>query len=71
MKRLLVTAMTFLFIATLGSGIASAKTCRDAKGKFTKCATTMAAPKPKPCRDAKGKFTKCKTPMSSMSTMKH
>ena len=30
--------------------------CRDAKGKFIKCAP---APKPKACRDAKGKFIKC------------
>jgi hypothetical protein len=71
MKRFLMSVMTFLFIASLGSGIASAKSCRDAKGKFTKCPTTMAAPKPKQCRDAKGKFTKCKTTMSTMSGMKH
>ena len=31
--------------------------CRDAKGKFIKCAT--AAPAKKTCRDASGKFAKC------------
>jgi hypothetical protein len=67
MNRLLTALMTFLFIATLGSGIASAKTCRDAKGKFVKCKTVMMAPAPKRCRDAKGKFMKCKP----MSMMKH
>ena len=71
MKRLLTSIMAFAFIAGLGSGIASAKSCRDAKGKFTKCPTVMAAPKPKPCRDAKGKFMKCKTSMGSMGMMKH
>ena len=36
---------------------ASAAPCRDAKGKFIKCAPAPA--KPKTCRDAKGKFIKC------------
>jgi hypothetical protein len=67
MKRFLTSALAFLFVLTLSSGIASAKSCRDAKGKFTKCPTTMMAPKPKPCRDAKGKFVKCK-PSSMMMT---
>ncbi|KAA9015755.1 hypothetical protein F4U94_06485 [Sphingobium limneticum] len=38
---------------------ASAAPCKDAKGKFVKC-----APKPPvkkaPCKDAKGRFIKCK-----------
>jgi hypothetical protein len=40
---------------------AEAAQCRDAKGKFIKCA---AAPmvKPTKCKDAKGKFTKCSAP---------
>jgi hypothetical protein len=66
MQRLLTSLMAFVFIAGLGSGVASAKSCRDTKGKFVKCPTTMASPKPKPCRDAKGKFTKCK-PSTSMT----
>lgn len=37
---------------------ASAAPCRDAKGKFIKCAPAP-KPKPKSCRDAKGKFIKC------------
>ncbi|MFC4295907.1 hypothetical protein ACFO0A_12650 [Novosphingobium tardum] len=37
---------------------ADAAACRDAKGKFIKCA--KAAPvKAAKCRDAKGHFTKC------------
>ena len=66
MQRLLLSVMTFVLIAGLGSGAASAKSCRDAHGKFVKCPTKMMAPKmmmgkPKPCRDAHGKFMKCKT----------
>ena len=66
MQRLLTSLMAFVFIAGLGSGVASAKSCRDAKGKFTKCPTAMAAPKPKHCRDTKGKFIKCK-PSTAMT----
>ena len=33
--------------------------CKDAKGKFMKCAPPAAPAKPKQCRDAKGKFIKC------------
>ncbi len=61
MARLLTSVLGFLFAVTLCSGIASAKTCRDAKGKFIKCPTAVVTPAPKRCRDAKGKFTKCKT----------
>jgi hypothetical protein len=39
---------------------ALAAPCRDAKGKFIKCAEKP-APKPTRCKDAKGKFTKCGT----------
>lgn len=68
MQRLLTSVTAFMFIAALGGGAASAKSCRDASGKFVKCPTTMASPKPKQCRDAKGKFTKCNS-MSSMKKM--
>jgi hypothetical protein len=43
-------------------GFADAKSCRDAKGKFTKCPVATPAPKQhkKPCHDPKtGKFVKC------------
>ena len=63
MKRLLTAAMAFLFVTALSIGVGSAsaaKQCRDAKGKFIKCPTTVMAPAPKRCRDAKGKFIKCK-----------
>ena len=62
MKRLLSSAMAFLFVAALsiGASASAAKQCRDAKGKFIKCPTTVMAPAPKRCRDAKGKFIKCK-----------
>jgi hypothetical protein len=60
MKRFLTSAMMFVFIAGLGSGIASAKSCRDAKGKFVKCPPAAMMAAPKRCRDAKGKFMKCK-----------
>ncbi len=58
MQRLLSSMVAFAFVAALGSGAASAKQCRDAKGKFMKCPTTTSAPATK-CRDKKGKFTKC------------
>jgi hypothetical protein len=51
-----------LFVAGLGGGIASAKPCHDAKGKFVKCPPPVMMAAPKRCRDAKGKFMKCKTP---------
>jgi Ni/Co efflux regulator RcnB len=59
MKRLLSTAIAFAFVAALGSGMADAKQCRDAKGKFTKCKTTKTASSKTRCRDSKGKFKKC------------
>jgi hypothetical protein len=57
MNRFLATLVAVVAISGLGNGVASAKQCRDAAGKFTKCA----APKTtvKQCRDASGKFTKC------------
>lgn len=40
---------------------ALAAPCRDAKGKFIKCATAAPA-KPMRCKNAKGRFAKCGTP---------
>jgi hypothetical protein len=60
MGRLIAATVVCVLISGFGGGIASAKQCRDASGKFTKC-TAMATPAPKHCRDAKGKFVKCST----------
>ena len=54
----------FIFAAAsiaLLSTPALAAPCRDAKGKFIKCAAA-AHPKPVRCKNAKGKFAKCGTP---------
>lgn len=51
-----------LLLAALGmvaAPVSAAKPCRDAHGKFMKCAAAAPA-KPKACRDAKGHFMKCK-----------
>ena len=51
-------------IAVLMSGVgfsAEAAQCRDAKGKFIKCAAAPMA-QPTRCKDAKGKFAKCSAP---------
>lgn len=58
MKSILVLAA----MAFVASPLTAATPCRDAHGKFIKCAS-KAAPakaKPKQCRDTKGKFIKCK-----------
>ena len=58
---MLRTALTVSAALALIAGTAAgAAPCRDAKGKFIKCAP--APTKPKMCRDAKGHFTKCGTP---------
>ncbi|WP_242152614.1 hypothetical protein [Sphingomonas sp. BAUL-RG-20F-R05-02] len=44
----------------LAAAPAIAAPCRDAKGKFVKCADKATA-KPVRCKDAKGKFAKCGT----------
>lgn len=59
MLRFFAAAITCVLISGFGGGIASAKQCRDAHGKFTKCPAM--APASKRCRDAKGKFVKCST----------
>lgn len=60
MQRFLLSALMVVFLAGLGGGMASAKSCRDAKGKFVKCPPVAMTAAPKRCRDAKGKFMKCK-----------
>lgn len=60
MRNLLIALSAVAFVA--GSVPAAAATqCRDAKGKFIKCAKKAPA-KPTRCKDAKGKFAKCGTP---------
>lgn len=54
MKHLLALASATALLATP----AYAAPCRNAHGKFIKCATAAPA-KPKRCKDAKGKFAKC------------
>ena len=64
MRRFLLAVSALAFMLSLSGGV-DAKQCRDAKGKFIKCATpapnSMMMAGPKKCRDAKGKFIKCKT----------
>ncbi|GAC1307013.1 MAG: hypothetical protein NVSMB19_19540 [Vulcanimicrobiaceae bacterium] len=73
MKRLFSSIVTLALagglVGTFG-GAASAKPCHDAKGKFVKCPSTMAAPMTnKRCRDAKGKFMKCRDTMAMPKKM--
>lgn len=57
MRKFIITLAAIGIIA--GSTSAIAAPCRDAKGKFVKCATPKA--KPTRCKDAKGKYAKCGT----------
>jgi len=52
-----------LGVAGAGPSLAAAP-CKDAKGKFVKCAPAAPAKKA-PCKDAKGKFMKCPAPMAA------
>jgi hypothetical protein len=54
MRNIIIGISAIGLLAGSASGLASP--CRDAKGKFTKCA---AKAKPTRCKDAKGKFAKC------------
>ncbi len=67
MTRFLTALLALSFAVGIGSA-ASAKSCRDAKGKFMKCPSAMASPAPTKCRDAKGKFMKCSSAMGSMKS---
>jgi hypothetical protein len=59
--RMLKTLILAVSLAAFAGSPALAAPCKDAKGKFVKCAPkTMAAPKR--CKDAKGKFVKCGIP---------
>ena len=54
--------MATLVISSLALSPASAKPCRDTKGKFIKCPPAAAAKASAKCRDTKGHFAKCGTP---------
>ena len=57
MRMILIAVSTLAFAATP----AFAAPCRDAHGKFIKCADKAPA-KAKRCKSANGKFAKCGTP---------
>lgn len=57
----IATAFAALALMTAGASPLLAAPCKDAKGKFVKCAPKPApVVKKAPCKDAKGKFIKCK-----------
>lgn len=56
MKSFVIAVSALSLLA--GATPAFAAPCKDAHGKFAKCAPA-AKPKPKVCRDAKGHFVKC------------
>jgi hypothetical protein len=62
MQRMITTALLGLALVAGSTVPALAAPCKDAKGKFIKCApkAPVAPAKKAPCKDAKGKFTKCK-----------
>lgn len=59
MTKMVATALLGFALIAGNVAPASAVPCKDAKGKFVKC-----APKPPvkkaPCKDAKGRFIKCR-----------
>lgn len=57
--KIIVALITAASLAAIPA-VSSAAPCRDAKGKFVKCAEKKA--EPKRCKDSKGKFAKCGTP---------
>ncbi len=64
MSRILSSIALMIFVASLG-GLADAKSCRGANGKFMKCPKAMATTAPTKdakghCHGANGKFVKCK-----------
>lgn len=57
LRNILIASVALAMTATP----ALAAPCRDAKGKFIKCADKKPA-KATRCKDTKGKFAKCGTP---------
>lgn len=60
-RTLIAAAALALSVTSLSPALAAP--CKDAKGKFIKCAPAKAAPAAR-CKDGKGKFVKCGTPGS-------
>lgn len=58
MTRSLTSALACLALLGASATPALAAPCKDAKGKFIKCAPKPVAKKG-PCKDAKGRFMKC------------
>jgi hypothetical protein len=59
MRRTLVyAAILAISLSSLATAPAGAAVCKDAKGKFMKCAPVKPEPA-KRCRDTHGKFMKC------------
>ena len=59
-RKLMIAGASLAMLAAASPSIAAP--CRDAHGKFVKCATKPATPaKATRCKDAKGKFVKCGT----------
>ncbi len=59
MTKMVATALLGLALIVGTVAPASAAPCKDAKGKFVKCAPKPPAKKAV-CKDAKGRFIKCK-----------
>lgn len=59
MTRSIASAFFSLALLAGSAAPALATQCKDAKGKFVKCAPN-APVKKGPCKDAKGRFTQCK-----------
>ena len=58
MKKIIAGALAIVALTAFAGTPVLAAPCKDAKGKFIKCAHP-APVKKGPCKDAKGKFTKC------------
>lgn len=57
---MLKALFTAVALTVFASASVQAAPCRDAQGKFVKCAATKT--KAAQCKDAKGKFAKCDAP---------
>jgi len=58
-RKICTAILPVLLVIGSAAPLAAKAPCRDAKGKFTKCAQVK---KPQRCKDAKGRFAKCGTP---------
>jgi hypothetical protein len=62
MSRIISSLALLTFVVSLG-GLADAKSCHGANGKFVKCPTKVSTPANKDakghCHGANGKFVKC------------